>query len=244
MDEKEKLSIPVSIIIAGVVIALAIILTMGSKNGVAKNQAQPEASKTQEETNLSLNQASKVTEQDHIKGSLGAPIKIITYSDFECPFCKNFHNTMNQIMEEYGSGGKVAWVYRQFPLDSLHPVKALLEAVTSECISQVGGNNAFWAFADAFFAVTPSNNRTELDTVLPKIVNNLGLSQEKIDECVKSGKYDQHIQDDVDEAIATGGRGTPWSILVTENGKQYPINGAQSYATVKALIDITLKEVK
>ncbi len=241
MDEEKKLSTPGAIIIAGIIVALAVVFIGGLNNDISvKNQIQTQAGKSK----ISLENIVPITSKDHIRGDINAPIKIVEYSDFECPFCKSFHNTMNQVMDEYGENGQVAWVYRHFPLDNLHPVKARLEAVTSECVAELGNNDAFWAFADAFFVVTPSNNRTEVDTVLPKIISDLGLSQEKIDECVTSGKYDQDVQDDIDNAIATGGRGTPWSILVTENGKQYPINGAQPYEAVKALIDIALKEVK
>ncbi|KAA3625765.1 MAG: hypothetical protein DWQ02_21200 [Bacteroidetes bacterium] len=243
INKKEKLSIPVAIIIAGIVIALAIILTRGS--GTLVNQPQQQVGNgNQVQANPSLDQVAKITSKDHIKGNKNAPVKIIEYSDFECPFCKRFHNTMNQVMDEYAEGGQVAWVYRHFPLDSLHPEKARLEAVTSECVAEIGGDEAFWAFADAFFAVTPSNNQTDVVVVLPEIISDLGLSQRKIDECVASGRYDQDIQNAIDNAIATGGRGTPWSIIVTESGEKYPVNGAQPYGAVKALIDIALEEVR
>src|SRR3546814_2871400 len=65
-------------------------------------------------------------------GSPDASVKVIEFSDFECPFCKGFHRTMGQVMEEYGQDGKVAWVYRHFPIDSIHS-KARKEAQASEC---------------------------------------------------------------------------------------------------------------
>ena len=74
-----------------------------------------------------------VTREDHIKGNPDAPIKIVEYSDFECPFCKRFHDTMNEVMSEVDNG-QVAWVFRHFPLDQLHPVKARAVAVASECV--------------------------------------------------------------------------------------------------------------
>src|SRR3546814_20902810 len=65
--------------------------------------------------------------------------KGIEFSDFESPFCKGFHRTMGQVMEEYGQDGKVAWVYRHFPIDSIHS-KARKEAQASECAAELGGN--------------------------------------------------------------------------------------------------------
>ena len=77
--------------------------------------------------------------------------------------------------------------------------------------------------------------------MLPQIIRELGLSQSAIDECVASGKYDQHIQDDIDNAIATGGRGTPWSIIVAPNGETFPLSGAQPINSIRQLIDLALK---
>ena len=65
---------------------------------------------------------------------------------------------------------------------------------------------------------------------------------EKFKTCLTSGKYDVHVQSDLDNAIATGGNGTPWSIVVTKSGKKYPLSGSQPYAVVKQLIDIALKD--
>jgi thiol-disulfide isomerase/thioredoxin len=107
-----------------------------------------------------------VTSQDHVKGNPNAPIKIVAYSDFECPFCQRFHNTMNELMEKYGEDGEVAWVFRQFPLEQLHPVKAQAVAVASECANELAGNDGFWKFADRYFELTLTNNRTDTDVVL------------------------------------------------------------------------------
>src|SRR3990172_9010082 len=99
--------------------------------------------------------------RDHIRGDPAAPVTLVEYSDFECPFCKRFHGTVKKLVDE--SGGRVRWVFRHFPLDDLHPVKARKEAVASECAAELGGNDAFWKFADRFFELTPSNNRTDID---------------------------------------------------------------------------------
>jgi len=68
------------------------------------------------------------------------------------------------------------------------------------------------------------------------------LDKNKFDACLANGKYDNHIQDNLDNATATGGDGTPWSIVVTESGKKYPLSGARSYAEVKQLIEIALRD--
>lgn len=90
-----------------------------------------------------------VTDADHIRGSSDAPITIIEYSDFQCPFCIRFHPTMLQVMAEYE--GRVRWVYRHLPLTAIHP-EAEPAALAAECAGELGGNDAFWQFADGLFA--------------------------------------------------------------------------------------------
>ena len=228
--------IPLAIVIAGGLVAVAIIFGGGWGSNTASNNQPSQVAQQQG----AIDNVRPVTKEDHILGSLDAKVKIVEYSDFECPFCKRLHVTLLQIIDEYDES-EVAWVYRHFPLDQLHPVKARLEAVTSECVAELGGNDAFWQFTDRFFELTPSNNRTDTDIVLPQIIAEIGLSQSLIDECVASGKYDKHVQDDIDNAVITGGRGTPWSIIIAPNGDTFPLSGAQPYASVKQLVDIALK---
>lgn len=233
----QTLSIPLAIVIAGVLIAGAVYLTNRGDNagGIPR---QEEAA----ENTGGLENINPVTAEDHIRGNPNAKVVVVEYSDFECPFCKRFHPTMKQIIDEYGKGDEVAWVWRHFPLDSLHPVKARKEAVASECAAELGGNDAFWKFADRFFELSPSNNQTDIDTVLPQIAREIGLPADQFAACLGSSKYDMHIQNNLDNAIKTGGNGTPWSIVIAQNGKKYPLSGSQPYAVVKQLIDIALKD--
>jgi protein-disulfide isomerase len=147
-------------------------------------------------------------------------------------------------MDEYGKDGKVAWVYRHFPLDELHP-KARKEAQAAECANEIGGNDAFWAYSDKLFEVTPSNNQLDL-SLLPQIAAEIGLGRAKFEACLtgdaRGGKYAGHIQSDYENASASGGLGTPYSIVIAPNGKSFPITGAQPYSVVKSLIDLALKE--
>lgn len=177
---------------------------------------------------------------DHIRGDPAAPVTLIEYSDFECPFCKRFHPTVKRLVDE--SKGKMKWVYRHFPLDELHPLKARKEAVAAECAAELGGNDAFWKFTDRFFELTPSNNRTDIDTVLPQIASEIGLDKARFASCLASGRHDRRIEQDAREAAASGGRGTPWSLIVSKGGKTYPLSGAQPYAAVRQIVDLALEE--
>lgn len=236
--QSNNLTIPVAIVIAGVLIAGAVYLGTSKGTGtVAGNNQQPQ--QVAQQTG-DLEQMTKISASDHIRGNPDAPVKIVEYSDPECPFCKRFHDTMKQVMDEYGKDGKVAWVYRNFPLDQLHS-KARKEAVALECANEQGGNDKFWAYADRLYEVTPSNNGLD-PAELPKIAQYVGLDVTQFNTCLAGGKFDKHIEDDVQNAVATGGNGTPWSIVVVANGKKYPLSGAQPYASVKQLIDLALQE--
>jgi protein-disulfide isomerase len=89
-----------------------------------------------------------VNESDHIKGNRDAKVMIVEYSDFDCPFCTRFHATMNAIVKKYPATD-VAWVYRHFPLEQLHP-DAETVAVAAECVAKLEGNEGFWKFADGY----------------------------------------------------------------------------------------------
>lgn len=100
-----------------------------------------------------------VDDTDHIIGSKDAEIIIIEYSDTECPFCKRYHEAMHQAVDAYD--GKVAWVYRHFPLTSIHPL-AQPGAIAAECAATLGGNDMFWKYLDALFAAQGQNFTKEM----------------------------------------------------------------------------------
>ena len=185
-----------------------------------------------------------VNVEDHIRGDASAPVKVVEFSDFECPFCKSFHASMKQVMEDYAKDGKVAWVYRHFPLDQIHS-KARKEAQATECAAELGGNKAFWAYADRLFEIAPSNNRLDL-ALLPKIAQETGLNRAKFETCLigdqNGGKFATHIEANLQDATASGASGTPYSLVIGPKGNIFPINGAQPYEVIKAIITAALQE--
>lgn len=87
------------------------------------------------------------TDKDHIVGDINAPIVIIEYSDFECPYCKTFQTTLKTVVEE--SDGEVAWVYRHWPIHQ----NSFEKLVAAECVAQLKGNDAFWKYSDLLFGM-------------------------------------------------------------------------------------------
>ncbi len=167
---------------------------------------------------------------DHIRGNKNAKITLVEFSDLECPFCKRVHPTMQRLLQDYD--GKVAWVYRHFPLRSLHS-KAAKEAEATECASEQG---KFWEYTDKIFEVTPSNDGLDLSQ-LPVLAEQVGLNKKKFEECLSSGKFAAHVSQDEQDAVASGGRGTPHTVILTSDGKKIPASGALPYENFKAIID-------
>lgn len=236
-EKKRDLLLPASILIAALLISGALVYNVGSKAGGSEPAVVKESPKLPAGSSDTI-KIRPVTASDHIRGNPDAPIKIVEFSDLECPFCKRFHPTMQRIVSEYDN--QVAWVYRHFPLDVLHS-KARTEAIATECAADLGGNSAFWAYVDKIFEVTPSNNGLDLN-LLPVIASEIGLDRDEFQKCLDSGKFDQHVEEDVQDANLAGGRGTPYSVMIVNDGERYiPISGAQPYNVVKLLIDNVLK---
>lgn len=175
-----------------------------------------------------------VTDSDHIRGAKGAKVTIVEYSDFECPFCKRFHPTVLQALKDYP--GKVRLVYRQFPLDSLHP-NARPEAEASECVAKISGNDTFWKFADAIFERTTSNGHGfALDKLVP-LAKEFGVNEQKMKTCIDTKETAQAVNDQYQGGVAAGVQGTPGSFV---NGIE--LGGAVPYEQLKQLIDQQLKK--
>ncbi len=183
-----------------------------------------------------LSKMPKVTDKDHIRGDINAKILLVEYSDLECPFCKRFHTTMQQVMDEYGSD--VAWVYRHFPL-SFHQ-NAQKEAEAAECVGELGGNNAFFSYIDKMFERTTSNGTGfALDQLRP-LAEEIGVNGAEFQSCLDSGKYAKHIQDEMAGGTDAGVQGTPGTVIVTKDGKRDFIGGAYPFEEVKKQIDALL----
>ncbi len=225
-----KNMVPLAIVVAGALIALAVYF--GGSDSALRSITE-----TSEEPVAAKAEVAPVTAKDHILGNMNAEVIVVEYSDTECPYCKVFHTTMHQVVDEYQ--GKVAWVYRHFPIAQLHP-KAAKEAEATECAAELGGNQAFWRYIDRLFEVTPSNDGLDL-AELPKIAAAVGLNQVAFNECLSSGKYSQFVAQGVEAAVKAGARGTPHSVIMTKDGRQVVVNGAEPLVAVKAKIDSLLK---
>jgi protein-disulfide isomerase len=233
--EKNNLMIPAAIIIAGIIIAFAFFNT---KSG--GDSPNPDNGNNNDPDEVAIN-IKPISEEDHILGNPNADIIIVEFSDLECPFCKNYHQTMQRIIDEFGKSGRVAWVYRHFPLTQLHP-KAQAEAEATECAGELGGNTTWWDYTNRIFEITPSNNGLDLD-LLPEIAEEVGLDKAKFIECFESGRHRDTVKADFDDAVASGGRGTPYSVFLVKGQEPAGQSGALSYDNLKGLIEQTLLNI-
>ncbi len=216
------LSTPAAIVVAGFLIMIAILVAkMPAKNEVLvdKNKAEIETPAD----NTEVIPISPITTEDHVLGDINtAELTIVEYSDLECPYCKNFHKTIQNAIKRYP--GKIAWVYRHFPLDSLHS-KARNEARATECVSSIGGNDKFWQYLDMIFANTPANDGLDAKQ-LPIFANKVGVDKAKFAKCLASTEMDAKVEADYQDGLRIGVRGTPHTILILGDGTQLPIMGA------------------
>lgn len=170
-------------------------------------------------------------QRDHIFGNAKAPISLIEYSDFECPFCKRFHRMPKKLVAAYK--GKVNWVYRHFPL-KIHNPGAQKQAEASECAREFGGTDAFWKYTDAIYTRTRSNGRGfALDALKPLAIE-LGLDGARFQKCLESGKHAERVLEDFQEGRRSGVTGTPTTIILNnQTGDARFVAGVQPIATFK-----------
>ena len=160
-------------------------------------------------------------------GREDAPVTVVEFSDFECPFCRRWYeDSKGRLEREYIDTGKVKLVYMHFPL-SFHP-EAMPAALASECAYEQG---KFWEFHDLIF----ENQQVIGEANYKKWAGELGLDQGQFDDCYDSRKYEADVQDDFSKGQGAGIRGTPGFLV---NGRL--VSGAQPFQVFQAAIEAEL----
>ncbi len=172
-----------------------------------------------------------ISTDDHIRGDIeNAKVVIVEFSDIDCPYCQRFHPTMKQILADYQ--GQIAWVYRHFPLDSLHP-EARKKAEAAECVAALGSNEAFWTYLDRLYEESTDD--------LVGFAKAVGINETSFNDCLSKGTYKDKVQSQYQDAINSGGQGTPYSVALTRDGQKIPISGALPIANIKSVLDPLLQ---
>jgi len=238
---KQQYAVPGAIILAGIIIAGAIVLSGGVSEGSLSQEQGTQNGQIQEEdgnafgnnNSATAENVREVTQTDHTLGSSDAKITIVEYSDFECPFCGQLHPTLERIVDEYD--GDVRWVYRHFPLTSIHS-RALSASMASECVAELSGNDAFWDYGSKLF----ENQRSLSPELYTSLAQEVGVDEAEFTECLESERHRDRVSLDQQNAVESGGRGTPFSIVITSDGEVFPFSGALPYENVKQIVDAAL----
>lgn len=172
--------------------------------------------------------------RDHIRGNLEAPVTLIEYSDFECPFCKKFHPTVVQLMEN--NPDKLRWVYRHYPLD-FHNPGAQQQAEAAECIAELSGNDAFWQYTDLLYQRTRGGGNGFALANLRPLAEEIGVDGDAFGACMASGRMSARVDEDHSNGVAIGVSGTPAGIFINRQGEMRFVVGAQPLEEVQALLD-------
>lgn len=179
-------------------------------------------------------------DNDPVIGNSDAPITIIEFSDFQCPFCARFHTqTLPLLLEEYIEQGKVKLVFRDFPIQSIHP-NALPASVAAECANEQG---KFREMHDMLFEKQNEWNKLETADALSlfsQYASNMQFEQNSFDSCLTSGKHIEEIKNDLNDGREYGISGTPGFFVGNDQVGYIELKGAQPFDSFKKVIDAQL----
>ena len=206
------------------------------------NPSQPQAGAQQQQQAPVPSGPVKVSiDDDPILGDKNAPVTIIEFSDYECPFCKrHFDDTLPQLIKEYIDIGKVKLVFRDLPL-SFHDPMATTEAIAANCAREQGDDSTYFKYHDEIFKRTKSNGNGLTKDDLYKISDDLKLNTQKFKSCLDDPKQKNEVQKDLSDAGSVGASGTPSFFIgkSTADGTIEAVltSGAQPFNVFKTIID-------
>ncbi len=236
------LTVPVSILLGSFIISISLLIS----GGIIKVGGAVPAQPTQQAPQASPENTGPVKvslDDDPVLGDKNAPVTLIDFSDYECPFCKrHFDQVYSQIKKDYIDTGKVKMVYRDLPLP-FHDPNATDQAIAANCARDQGGDAMYFRYHNEIFKRTISN-KTFARENLPKIAADLGLNTANFESCLNSDKYKAEVKKDLDDAAKYGASGTPTFFIGKSTGQEIDgtkIVGAQPYSVFKTIIEEQLK---
>ncbi len=204
----------------------------------APRENQPAAAADAGSEQAALRQMPAVNENDHKQGAQNPVVTLVEYSDYDCPFCNRVHPTLERIVEEYPN--QVAWVYRHYPLDALHPT-ARTAAEVSECVAKYGSNDKFWELTDEIFTRIQSDTSITQTENLYALVSEIGVNRSRVEACVESEEMADVVESQFQGGNSAGVRGTPAVMIVPQSGDYELMAGAQPYEAFMEVLEPLLK---
>jgi len=214
--------------VVAVIVLLAVLVRPGfTRNVVVNSESQAVQQQAQNVPSAAPSVVEVSEDDDAFKGSEDAPVIIIEFSDYECPFCARFYsNTLAQLEKEYIDTGKVRFVYRDFPLGNHRYAQKAAES--TEVAYELGGNEAFWEMHNKIF----ENQQAISVSDLKNYAREIGLDGEQFDSLLDSGKYESEVQQDLQEGVSAGVQGTPTFFI---NGQK--LVGARPFSEFQRVIE-------
>ena len=252
MEKSESgsfITTPVSILIGSILIAISILISGGAVQIKGFNAARtggtapaasvaPAAAGAPEPTSATVSM-----DDDPVLGNPDAPVTVIEFSDYECPFCKrHYEQTYAQLKTNYIDTGKVKLVFRDLPL-SFHDPLATKQAIAANCAREQGNDETYFKMHDAIFELTSSNGSGMTMDQLYGLAGKVGINQDNLKSCIDADKYKDEVAKDLADAGAAGATGTP-SFVIGKSGDEVSgklIVGAQPYAAFQTEIDALLQ---
>lgn len=179
---------------------------------------------------------------DFVSGNKKSDVILVEYSDPECPFCVQAHESIKKIRNDYAN--KIAFTYRYFPLTQIHP-HAIDESKAIFCAGKVGGEKKHFEYIDALFDYKLTNKTTQLSaTGKEDFARQIGLDTQAFTSCLTSKEALDTINASTNDGIAAGVQGTPASFVLLKTRSGYKtvsmIDGARPYEYFKTVIDEAL----
>lgn len=233
------------LIICATIIVVCLIITGGLLYSKTISAPVANNNNPQPQNNQPTGPVKVSMDDDAVLGNASAPVTMIEFSDYECPFCKrHFTDVFPQIKKDYIDTGKVKMVFRDLIAVTAHNPLATSEALAAQCAKEQGGDAMYFKYHDALYTKTTSNGNGLLLSDLPAMAKNLGLNVAAFQQCLDSQKYKDEIAKDQADGAKVGVNGTP-SFFVGKSSPDGVINGtiivgAQPYVAFKAAFDQAL----
>lgn len=233
-------------LIVGITVSLIVVAffsgyTLGSQtvepliiqqNPMPPTPQQPTQAPSTEETRIFVSLS-----DDPINGNPNAPVTIVEFSDFQCPFCARFFaQTLPQIQQDYIDSGKVKLVFRDFPLESIH-ANARAASIAGECADD---QKKFWPYHDKLFegqTQWASLSANDAANTFQQYASELGLNSENFNSCLNSQKYSDEVNQDFQNGANYGVTGTPAFFIGNDKDGYVTLIGAKPYSAFQQVID-------
>lgn len=215
-----------------VIVSIAVLFLVGYGFDVLSKNSKTNDTNTT--TNATAVQVDPVNDTDHILGDANAPITLIEYSDFQCPYCITHYPTMQKLISN--NPGKVKWVFRHFPLSFHQAAEKAAEA--SEA---AGAQGKFWEYSDMLAKNSKSDGSGLAEADLIRYAGDLGLDVAKFTGDLDSGKYKDKVSKDQASGEKAKVEGTPATFLIDKGGKTELISGALPLEQLQAKVNSAIK---